>query len=216
VRRALIALALVLPACVIGRRALRLPPDDGVPTLMVLSGAMPEPIRRVGRHAWFLMREDGAHAFTRWECCSPGPNSEPPFDMFGGGNVILHGVFRGARAQKMMACIEKKTKTYEYAHEYHVWPGPNSNTYVEAMLRRCGVHVDLPATCVGRDYRGALGASVTSGGTGFQIESPVVGLKLGLTEGVEVHLFGLAFGVDLWPPAIILPFEGGRLGFEDW
>ena len=40
-------------------------------------------------------------------------------------------------------------------------------------------------------------------------------LRVGLFEGVEVHALGLAFGVDLWPPALIVPLGGGRLGFAD-
>jgi hypothetical protein len=40
-------------------------------------------------------------------------------------------------------------------------------------------------------------------------------VRLGLTEGVELHLFGMAFGIDLWPPAFIVPIGPGRLGFED-
>jgi hypothetical protein len=60
-----------------------------------------------------------------------------------------------------------------------------------------------------------LGASLTSGGTGIQVETPIVGVKLGLKEGVELHVLALAFGVDLWPPALIVPFGSGRVGFED-
>ena len=59
-----------------------------------------------------------------------------------------------------------------------------------------------------------MGFSKTSGGTGVQLESPLVGLRVGLTEGIEVHLFGLALGVDLWPPAIIVPLGPGRIGLR--
>ena len=52
--------------------------------------------------------------------------------------------------------------------------------------------------------------------TGFQIETPLVGLKLGLTEGIEIHVLALTVGIDWWPPAIILPLGGGRVGFADW
>jgi len=58
-------------------------------------------------------------------------------------------------------------------------------------------------------------ASKTSEGTGVQVESPVVGAKIGLAEGLEVHIGTLPFGVDLWPPALIVPIGGGRLGFAD-
>ena len=115
----------------------------------------------------------------------------------------------------MISCLPGATRKYGDP-DYWVWPGPNSNTYADAVLRECGIHVDLPPTCVGKDFRSWLGASFTSGGTGFQIESPLVGLRLGLTEGIELHVFALAFGIDFWRPALILPFEDGRLGFADW
>lgn len=46
-------------------------------------------------------------------------------------------------------------------------------------------------------------------------DSAVVGLKLGLSEGIEVHIWTLALGLDLWPPALIVPVGDGRLGFAD-
>ena len=60
-----------------------------------------------------------------------------------------------------------------------------------------------------------IGAGISSERTGVQLETPLVGLKIGLREGIEVHVIGLAFGIDLWPPAIILPLGPGRIGFAD-
>ena len=45
--------------------------------------------------------------------------------------------------------------------------------------------------------------------------TPVLGLKIGLKEGIEIHIIGLAIGIDLWPPAIIVPLGPGRIGFAD-
>ena len=204
----------IASGCVIGRRALVLPPDDGIPTLMVSSGAMPEPIRHVARHAWFVMRRDGDHDGTRWECCDRGPDHGPPFAMFGGGNVILHGVFRGARREDD-GVHRGEDAGVRVPRRLSIWPGPNSNTYVEAMLRRCGVHVDLPATCVGRDYRGAFGASTTSGGTGSDRSRSPASRSGSPRASRSISSASRSASIS-WPPAIILPFEGGRLGFEDW
>jgi hypothetical protein len=83
------------------------------------------------------------------------------------------------------------------------------------MLRACHLHASLPATSVGKDWRGAFGATVTTEGTGVQVETPLLGVRIGFFEGVEVHVLGLAIGVDLWPPAIIVPLGPGRIGFAD-
>src|SRR5262249_32966398 len=81
--------------------------------------------------------------------------------------------------------------------------------------RACDIHVELPATAIGRDYRGVIGASVTSAGTGVQLETWVAGAKLGLEEGVELHFLDLALGVHLWPPGITVPVNPGRIGVDD-
>ena len=38
-------------------------------------------------------------------------------------------------------------------------------------------------------------------------------MKLGLKDGLEIHILCLTVGVDIWPPAIETPF--GRLGFPE-
>ena len=124
-------------------------------------------------------------------------------------------MWRGARAERGIACLREHQSEYRPGRKYLPWPGPNSNTFVDSLLRRCRLRADLPATAIGKDYRGLVGVSRTSGGTGVQFESPVAGFKIGLKEGIEVHFFALVFGIDLWPPALIVPFGPGRLGFDD-
>lgn len=182
---------------------------------MVLSNRLGGPLRRIARHAYIAALPRDGSDWQIWECCPPGRHSKPdPFVPSFGDEVRLHGVFTGARAQKMIDCIPGAHERYGRPG-YWMWPGPNSNTYVEAVMRACGIHADLPSTAVGKDFRGFFGASFTSGGTGIQVETPIVGIKIGLTEGIELHIFGLAIGLDWWPPAIIVPVGEGRIGFGD-
>jgi hypothetical protein len=197
----------VASGCVWNARPPVLPeatPDEAVLTLE--STTMPQPIRGIARHAFFTVKRRGSSDASTIE--------------FGGvprNDVRVHAVWRGAEAERGIDCLREHqhaVKAEIYPH-YLPWPGPNSNTFVDRLLRLCDLHADLPATAVGRDYRGVIGMSLTSGGTGFQIETPIFGLRIGLTEGIEVHLLALAFGIDLWPPALILPIDPGRLGFDD-
>ena len=208
-----VALSALASGCVIMKRDLKLPGGDGAAILLV-SGAMPPPISDVGRHSWFAVRRKGDSKFRRIEF---GGGPSDPFGDFGGGDVRLHAVWTGTQAEKGIACIiENAEKPMRHIRkEYWPWPGPNSNTFIDILLRKCNLHADLPATAIGADYRGKLGASWTSGGTGFQIESTIVGIKLGLTEGIQIHILGLAIGIDFWPPAIIVPVGPGRIGFDD-
>jgi len=217
VRRAALvaALALLASGCTIASRELRAPANDQ-PTVLLISGGLGRPIEKIARHPWFAVREAGA---TGWRLYEVGrghggtfadPFAHPPYL-----EPVLHGVWRGAAAERAIACLEREASPWLKQLHYRAWPGPNSNTFGDVMLRRCGLHASLPATAIGKDYRGALGVSWTTEGTGFQIESWLLGLRLGLKEGVEVHVIGLAFGVDLWPPALIVPLGSGRIGFGD-
>jgi hypothetical protein len=210
---AVLVVAFALSGCVILQRPLRAPKEG--PAVMVLSNRLGGPMRRLARHAYIAARPANSTQWEVWECCSPGRhNTDNPFRPSFGDEVRLHAVYTGKRAEKMIACIPEATREYGNP-SYWMWPGPNSNTYVEAILRECDIHADLPSTAVGKDYRGAIGVSWTSGGTGFQFETPIAGIKIGLTEGIELHVFGLALGIDWWPPAIIIPVGEGRIGFGD-
>jgi hypothetical protein len=205
--------------CVIFRRPLVLPPPE-TPYVAVLSGEMPEPITMVARHAWIVANAAKGEPLLRYELMGDAfkTTTGRPFDYFGEGDVALHGLLEGDRAEvsTMIACLDLETPRYNEEHPtYFPIPGPNSNTYVDQMLKRCHIPVELPATAIGKDYRGVLGASVTSGGTGIQFSSWLGGAKVGIKEGVEIHVLGVAIGVDLWPPALIVPVNPGRIGFDD-
>lgn len=222
-----IALAVLATSagCVLGAREVETPAGDDA-VVIVGSAALPRPMGGIARHPWVALREAGAERWERWEvmCCpdsspfstvkrtSVGPTSDRGG---GGGDVRFHAVIRGARASEIIACVRDAAPRYPYRDEYHAWPGPNSNTFVDWLVRACDIGVDLPAPNIGKDYRGVVGASLTAGGTGFQIDTYVAGFKIGLTEGVEIHILGMAFGVDLWPPALIVPVGPGRIGFDD-
>lgn len=207
-RASIAACALALGGCVILQRPVAVPGGDDA-AIVLASTAMPEPISEVGRHAWFAVRDRGTTAWDRIEYGGFGPG---PLD--GVADVRVHAVWRGAVAEAGIACL-RAHRDRAMPRPYLMVPGPNSNTFVDRLLRWCHLHADLPATAVGKDFRGLIGVSRTTGGTGVQFETPLVGVKLGLKEGLEVHLLSLAFGIDLWPPAILLPFGPGRLGFDD-
>jgi hypothetical protein len=175
---------------------------------------MPGPISQVARHAWIVANVPGEAGYRRYELYHSGGE---PFAYFGDGDVALHGVIRyePGELNAKVQCLEREERRYHEEHPgYLPIPGPNSNTIIDQLLRRCGVHVELPATAIGRDYRGPIGASVTSVGTGVQLETWVAGGKVGLEEGVEAHVFDLPLGVHFWPPGITVPVNPGRIGVD--
>jgi len=210
-----ILLLATLGGCIFAKQSLEAPPNDET-TVMLFTGGLGHPMDGIARHPWFAVREKGATEWEIYEVGGGGSQADPaknhPYV-----DPVLHKVWRGEDGQRAAECIRREgpnAKSYIESH-YIFYPGPNSNTFGDVVLRRCKLSASLPSTSVGKDWRGIIGGGLTSERTGVQFETPVVGLKLGLKEGVEVHVIGLSFGIDLWPPAIILPLGPGRLGFAD-
>ena len=206
----------ILGGCIVARRTLDMPPNDET-TVAVLTGTLGHPIEGIARHPWIVVRRKGATDWQVYEVGGGGTESDPFHDHSEYKDPILHGMWRGEEADRAADCIEKVAhgEKRDIEEHYIFYPGPNSNTFGDRVMRACGLHASLPSTSVGKDWRGWIGAGVTSEGTGLQLETPLIGLKIGLKEGIEIHVVGLSFGIDLWPPAIILPLGPGRLGFAD-
>jgi len=209
-----VALLALSGGCAAFPRSLDPPPNDET-TVALLTGTLGAPLNDIARHPWFAVRRKGEQEWRVYEVPSIGVELDPFRAHSGYGRPILHKVWRGAEAERGAACLEREASKWLAALDYRFYPGPNSNTFGDVMLRKCGLHASLPSTSVGKDWRGWVGAGVTSEGTGVQLETPVLGVKLGLKEGIEVHVLGLSIGIDLWPPAIILPLGPGRLGLAD-
>jgi Protein of unknown function (DUF3750) len=129
---------------------------------------------------------------------------------------------RSGAARRLAASLAKAPE-YPYRRRYLAWPGPNSNTYIAWVLRDAGVPWNMGPKCIGKDYLGTagvpgawvrtVGVGITTTGTGVQVESPLLGLKVGLRDGAELHLLCFTFGLDAWPPGVKTPL--GRFGFAE-
>lgn len=201
-----------IAGCAIPSLPAKLPP---APYVAVLSGQMPPPIDQVARHSWIVLQREGKppHRFE----LGGGGHSDDPFDDFAQGDVMVHGVVQGTDQEiaDIERCLEEADAAYYKEHpDYFPIPGPNSNTFVASLDRKCRLYVELPATAIGRDYVGIVGADVTEGRTGIQLGSIPFGLRIGLREGFGVQVFGLPIGVHLVPPGIDVPVNPGRIGFQ--
>jgi hypothetical protein len=106
------------------------------------------------------------------------------------------------------------TSSFRAYGDYSAWPGPNSNTFVQAALDSVPeLRAVLPPIAIGKDdpYNGRW-VGVTSSKTGIYISlAGYVGLTVGWVEGFEANFFGAVVGLDLRRPALKLPGLG-RLG----
>lgn len=134
-----------------------------------------------------------------------------------GSKPELLQTIRGEEADKVIDHIIKLIEKYPRGGTYVVFPGPNSNTFIDYIIRNTKeLSVELPATAIGKDF---LADSIlfdkSPGGYGFQFSLyGLLGLTMGVSEGIEVNILGLVFGIDFLRPALKLPIIG-RLGFKD-
>ncbi len=172
-------------------------------------------------HSWIVFKRAGDTRWTRYEVVGWGSpvrvNHRPPDGLWYGNVPVAIADVSGPQADRLIPKIEAAVKSYAYADygAYRVWPGPNSNSFVAAVLRAVPeLGVALPANAVGRDYREGFYAGLTDSGTGVELNlNGLATLKLGWVEGVEVGLLGLVAGVDLRHPGVKLPGYG-RIGLE--
>lgn len=211
-------IVVVLAGCVVFKRPLEPPPNDET-TVALLTGGLGHPMNDIARHPWFAVRTKGEAEWWVYEVGGGIRLEADPFRHHRGiyNTPMVHKVWRGEEAARGAACIARVAPEVKQQIDtnYRLYPGPNSNTFGDAILRRCKLSAGLPSTSIGKDWRGLFGITLTTERTGVQVETPLLGFKLGLKEGIELHVLGLSLGIDLWPPAIILPLGPGRLGFDD-
>lgn len=116
---------------------------------------------------------------------------------------------------RMQAAIA--TYAWRNRGDYQAWPGPNSNTFVAAVMDAVPeIGAALPPTAIGKDYPyDGRWLRPTPSCTGVQLVlGGYAGLILGWVEGIEVSVLGAVAGLDLRHPALKLPGLG-RLGWRE-
>jgi hypothetical protein len=170
-------------------------------------------------HSWVVYKRENATSWTRYDVVGWGnpvrANGWPADGRWYGNNPVAVADVSGAEAEALIPRIEDVVKDYAYARagDYRIWPGPNSNSFTAAILRRMPeLGVALPPNAVGRDYRDGFYAGLTDSRTGIELNlNGYAGVKVGWVEGIEVNLLGLVAGLDLRHPGVKLPGYG-RIG----
>ena len=174
-------------------------------------------------HPWIIYKRQGDTAYTRYDVVGwRAPqvvqrNYAVPDGLWYGSTPLLLVNHQGPGAQAMIDAIEAAVASYPFANDYRSYPGPNSNTFLAHIGRKVpALKLDLPANAIGKDYRPLTHpVGVSSSGSGLQIGLlGLLGVSLGVQEGLEFNVLGLNFGVDLNTPALRVPFWG-RVGLAD-
>lgn len=188
--------------------------------VLVLSG-------RTGRwkgifavHSWIVLKPENATSWTRYDVVGWGSpvrinNWAPDGRWYGDTPRVVVDV-RGAEAEALIPRLKSAISSYSYRNsgDYRIWPGPNSNTFVASVLRAVPeISVSLPPEAIGRDFRPFPWIGLSDSRTGVEANLwGLLGVKVGLVEGLEVNFLGLVAGVDVMSPALKIP-GFGRVGF---
>lgn len=172
-----------------------------------------------GVHTWIAVKPAHAPEFTVYELMGyqtrrtgngvRTTNRAADGYWYGNRPHVLADV-RGPGVEPLIERIRAAVADYPYAGAYHIWPGPNSNTFVAHVLRAVPeLRVDLPAHAVGKDYLGPQLVALTPTGTGMQLSFlGALGVLAGWEDGIELNLFGLVFGVNPKRLALEFPMLG--------
>lgn len=173
-------------------------------------------------HSWLVFKPAGASSYTRYDYTAWGEplrlnGFEPDGRWFGRAPGVVFAA-DGPAAAALIPRMQAAIRDYAWTRQgdYRAWPGPNSNTFVAAVMDAVpGIRATLPPTAIGKDYPydgrwvrlapSGTGVKLTFGGYG--------GLTVAWVEGIEVNILGTVAGFDLRRPAIKLPGLG-RLGMR--
>jgi hypothetical protein len=171
-------------------------------------------------HSWIVIKPEGSASYTRYDYTAWGTPIRvdgfvPDGRWFGRDPEVIFAA-DGAAAAAMIPRIQAAIDGYAWRNhgDYRAWPGPNSNTFIAAVLDAVPeMRVSLPPTAVGKDYPyDGRWLRMTGSGTGFRLTfGGYAGVTIGWVEGVEVNILGGVAGIDIRRPAVKLPGLG-RLG----
>jgi hypothetical protein len=171
-------------------------------------------------HSWIVLKPEGDSAYTRYDYTAWGdPVRVNGFEADGrwfGREPELVFAADGEAAAAMIPRMQAAIAAYGWRNrgDYRVWPGPNSNTFVAAVLDAVPeAQATLPPTAIGKDYPyDGRWVRLTSSGTGLRVSlGGAAGVTIGWIEGIEVNILGGIAGIDIRRPALKLPGLG-RIG----
>ena len=171
-------------------------------------------------HCWIVFKPEGAAAYTRYDYTAWGEpirmnGFEPDGRWFGRAPEAVFAA-DGPAAAALIPRMQAAIAGYAWRNrgDYRPWPGPNSNTFVAAVMDAVpGIRASLPPTAIGKDYPyDGRWLRPTPSGTGLRLTlGGYAGLTVAWVEGVEINVLGAVAGFDLRRPAVKLPGLG-RLG----
>jgi hypothetical protein len=113
-------------------------------------------------HTWLATKARGAATYKiyqviGWRLRRGNPvvsvtEGDPARPWFGSAPILLHEI-RGEKAQVLIDNVDEAVLRYPFAHEYKMWPGPNSNSFTAWIgLEVPDLNLSLPAKAIGQSW----------------------------------------------------------------
>jgi hypothetical protein len=193
-----------------------LPPDSAAALVRIYSARTVSWRGIVAVHSWIVIKDrDGP--YERYDLTAWGEPIRlngflPDGRWFGQVPEEVYAA-DGAAAEPLVRRMREAIRSYRYARlgEYTAWPGPNSNTFVAAVMAAVPeIRASLPPTAIGKDFPvDGRWLAATPSRTGFRLSlGGYAGFTIAWVEGLQINVLGLVAGVDLRRPAIFLPAFG--------
>jgi Protein of unknown function (DUF3750) len=166
-------------------------------------------------HMSLVYKRDNETNWTRYDVVGwdqPVRRNDYVADAYWYGNAprVIYQL-DGVEAETLIPKIETSIAAYPFSKngDYHIWPGPNSNTFISWVVRHTqGFSAELSSVAVGKDWvEGGFGPAPSK--TGYTVSyDGLIGVTLAWREGFEFHLLGSTIGIDPGDLAIKLPALG--------
>jgi hypothetical protein len=148
----------------------------------------------VATHSWIVIKEAGSGTYSRFDYTAWGEpiwvdRFVPDGRWFGRRPEVVFAA-DGPTAERMIPHIRAAVRTYAYSNvgDYRAWPGPNSNTFVAAIINGVpGMFATLPSTAIGKDFpidRRWIGLTPSRTGIRFNLGG-YFGLTIGWVAGID-------------------------------
>jgi len=170
-------------------------------------------------HSWIVVKDAEAENYDRYDYTAWGEpirvNGFVADGRWFGEEPQLVFAADGEEAARLIPLIREAVRRFRFSKlgDYRAWPGPNSNTFVAAVIDEVpGLAAVLPPNAIGKDfpYDGNWLSPTPSGGFRLRLGG-YGGITVGWFEGIEINVLGAVAGIDVRRPAIKLP-GFGRLG----
>jgi len=131
--------------------------ESGLAMARVYAAPIP-PIEPIAVHCWFVIKSADSQSIERWEVFETPTGTygyvflnglEPTADVGAGGTFVV-AELTGPQADPIVEFIRSASPDYPCKDVYVVFPGPNSNSYVQWVLDNTSWDVTLPARAIGK------------------------------------------------------------------